>query len=503
MPIKHRTVQHRTGQHRAGQNRTGLKSKLLAGVALAAATLAVHATEVAPYFYTWGFFSNSYVANSLANARNAGVGAVTLAFGVSGGGCTLGGGLEEIMNDSGTKADVQNYIAAGGRVILSFGGADGQYLESACSATAMVNLIKNVIDTQKIYNLDFDIEGGQLDQTSLTTTRNTVLKQLQAAYPNLYVSFTLPVDPDGLPSDAMTLLKSTKAAGVKINVVNIMTMDYGTDGTQGRAEGTVAMASANGTFSQLKALYPDLSTAQIWGMIGITPMIGYNDDSAEIFTPSDATAVTHFAIQNGVGLLSYWALQRDEAGTVNDLDRFSRVNTSNYEFYDIMAAAKTATQPVNGTFPAGTYTMEVVFSGLCVDVNAASTAAGANVQQYQCNGTGAQSFQVVDEGNGWYKILNTNSGKAIDVTSASTANGANVQQWTDNGTEAQRFSIAVTDSSDTTAFSIMNANSSKCLDDDNWSTVNRGNIQQWSCTGSMNQSFRFYPIGSTTPVSVK
>src|SRR5580704_7653156 len=397
------STHHESGT-RDGMNtkhRIKLRSRLLAGVALTAATFAAHATEVAPYFYTWGFFSNSYVANSLASAKKAGVGAVTLAFGVSGGGCTLGGGLDEIMNDSGAKSDVQSFIAGGGRVIMSFGGADGQYLESACSSTAMYNLIKNVIDTQKIYNLDFDVEGSQLDQTSLNTTRNTVLKQLQAAYPNLYVSFTLPVDPDGLPSDAMTLLKSTKAAGVKINVVNIMTMDYGTDGTQGRAEGTVAMASANGTFSQLKSLYPSLSTAQIWGMIGITPMIGYNDDSAEIFTPSDATAVTHFAIQNGVGLLSYWALQRDEAGTVNDLDRFSRVNTSNYEFYNIMKAASTATTPVSADLPAGTYTMEVVFSGKCVDVNAASTAAGANVQQFTCNGTGAQSFQVIDEGSGW------------------------------------------------------------------------------------------------------
>jgi hypothetical protein len=73
--------------------------------------LGAHATEVAPYFYTWEFFNNSYVANSLAPVKKAGVGAVTLAFGVSGGGCTLGGGLEEIMNDSGTKADVQSYIA--------------------------------------------------------------------------------------------------------------------------------------------------------------------------------------------------------------------------------------------------------------------------------------------------------------------------------------------------------------------------------------------------------
>ena len=346
-------LRHRMGRHRTGQQRAGLKTRLLAGVALAVAALAARATEVAPYFYSWGFFSNSYVANSLANAKNAGVGAVTLAFGVSGGGCTLGGGLEEIMNDSATKADVQNYVAAGGRVILSFGGADGQYLESACSATAMVNLIKNVIDTQKIYNLDFDVEGSQLDQTRLTATRNTVLKQLQAAYPNLYVSFTLPAHPDGLPTDAVALLKSTQAAGVTINIVNIIAMDYGVDGTQGRAEGTVAIASANGTFNQLKSLYPNLSAAQIWGMIGITPMIGYNHDGAEIFTPSDATAVTRFAIHNGVGLLSYWGLQRDEAGTVNDLDRFSRVNTSNYQFYNIMKAATAPATALNSILPAG------------------------------------------------------------------------------------------------------------------------------------------------------
>jgi Ricin-type beta-trefoil lectin domain-like len=110
---------------------------------------------------------------------------------------------------------------------------------------------------------------------------------------------------------------------------------------------------------------------------------------------------------------------------------------------------------------------------------------------------------VIDEGSGWYKILNTNSGKAIDVTSASTADGANIQQWTDNCTEAQRFSIVQTDPSDPTAFSIMNENSSKCLDDKDWSTADRGHLQQWSCTGGSNQGFRFYPIGSSTPVTAQ
>jgi chitinase len=470
---------------------------LLACAALMAAT-AAHATEVAPYFYTWGFGSNSYKANSLAAAKSNGVTAVTLAFGVSGGGCTLGGGLDVIMNNAGIKADVKSFIAGGGKVILSFGGADGQYLESACSETGMYNLVKNVMTTQNIHNLDFDVEGGQLDNTALNTTRNNVIKRLQADFPDLYVSFTLPVDTGSLPGDAVTLLKSANSAGVKVSMVNIMTMDYGAGNVSGRTMGSVAVAGAQGTEKQLKSIFTGRTDAQLYAMIGITPMIGQNDDGTR-FQPSDATTITQFAMANGVGLLSYWALQRDQTGTANDLDRFSRVNTSDYQFYKIMAAAKTSTQPVNGAFPAGTYTIQSAYDSKCVDINAASTADGAQVQQYACNGTGAQSFVVSDQGSGWYKILNSNSGKVIDIAAASTADGAKVQQYTDNGTGAQRFSIVPTDSDDPTAFSIMNETSGKCLDIKDWSTADRGALQQWTCSGGLNQSFRFFAPGSTTP----
>ena len=50
---------------------THLKFKLLTGVALAAAALSVHATQVAPYFYTWAFGGSGYAANSLAQAKAA------------------------------------------------------------------------------------------------------------------------------------------------------------------------------------------------------------------------------------------------------------------------------------------------------------------------------------------------------------------------------------------------------------------------------------------------
>jgi chitinase len=508
-----RTVNIRDKGRMNTKHRNKLKTTLLAGVALATASLTAQAaTEVAPYFYTWAFGGSGYAANSLAQAKAAGVEAVTLAFGTSNGSCTLQG----FNFSSSTKTDVQNYIAGGGRIILSFGGADGPFLEDSCSASGFYNIVNNLVSTYKIYNLDFDVEGSEVDDTTAANTRNAAIKQLQAAYPNLYVSFTVPVGSGGLPGDVLTLIKNAKNAGVKINVVNIMTMDYGSD-TGGKAEGAVAVESANATFNQLKSVYTNETTAQIWAMIGITPMIGLNDGSttknpSEQFTPTDANTVTQFAETNGIGLLSYWALNRDQPGTVNnenDLDTFDGTGTTKFGYYNTFKAAMTdgggTTPPpvVNGAFPAGTYTIVNVFSGKCVDVNAASTAPQAVVQQYDCNGTGAQSFQVIDEGNGWYKILNTNSHLAVDVIGASTANGTHIQQYTDNGTGAQRYAINVSDSSDPTAMEIVNETSGKCIDDTNWGTTDRNPLQQWSCTGGTNQSFRFYPIGSPTAVSVK
>jgi chitinase len=220
-------------------------------------------------------------------------------------------------------------------------------------------------------------------------------------------------------------------------------------------------------------------------MIGVTPMIGVNDTQSEVFRQADATQLAAFAQQKGLGLLSYWALQRDMPGG-SDFNDFSLVNTKAYEFYKIFAAAK-ATQP--GALADATYTIASAFSGKCVDIAAASTANSAQVQQYQCNGTGAQKFAVTNQGQGWYRLVNTNSGKAVDIAAASAADGAKVQQYTDNGTTAQRFSIKP--GSDSTTFVITNEGSGKCLDVADWSTNDSAKIQQWTCSGNVNQAWRF------------
>ncbi|SHG47309.1 RICIN domain-containing protein [Massilia sp. CF038] len=414
-----------------------------------------------------------------------GLNAATIAFGISGGGCTLSGGMENIMSGNG-KTDVQQFVAAGGRVILSFGGASGSYLESRCSETDMFNLIRNIMDTHKVYSLDFDIEGSQLGVASLNTTRNNVIKRLQAAYPNLYVSFTLPVDPAGLPGGALTLLRSANSAGVKVSVVNIMAMDYGAQSSSGRNMGDLAISAANATFGQIKGIFTGRTDAQLWAMIGITPMIGVNDVTSEVFRQADAQKVTDFARQKKLGLLSFWNLQRDRPGS-GSLNDFSLVNTRPYEFYQIMKVAKDTTVPPVGSVANGRYTIVSAHSGKCVDVAAASTADGANIQQYQCNGTGAQAFDVTNMGNDVYRILNANSGKAVDVASSAGNDGANIQQWTSNNTGAQRFVIKASGN----GFSLRNQSSGKCMDVADWSTADGGNIHQWTCAGTQNQVFRF------------
>jgi chitinase len=460
-------------------------------LALAAAGLLTlpqlaQAVEVAPYFATWAYWGGSTPSTLMQAKASGGLDAATIAFGVSGGGCTLGGGMENIMTGA-PKTDVQQFVSGGGRLILSFGGASGAYLESRCSENDMFNLIKNIMDTHKIYSLDFDIEGSQLGVTTLNDLRNRVIKRLQAAYPSLYVSFTLPVDPAGLPASALALLRSANSAGVRVSVVNIMAMDYGAQSSSGKNMGDLAITAANSTFNQIKGIFTGRSDAQLWAMIGITPMIGVNDVTSEVFRQADAQKVTDFARQKQLGLLSFWNIQRDRPGTAN-LNEYSMVNTRPYEFYQILKAAKTSGPVTPPDGPAnGRYSLVSAYSGKCVDVAAASLADGANIQQYQCNGTGAQKFDVLALGDGSYRLLNVTSGKAVDVAGASLADGANVQQWTSNGSGAQRFVIKAGGA----GFTLRNQGSGKCVDVAGWSTGDGGNIQQWACSGNQNQVFNF------------
>ena len=59
------------------------------------------------------------------------------------------------------------------------------------------------------------------------------------------------------------------------------------------------------------------------------------------------------------------------------------------------------------------------------------TANGTNIDIYQYNGGTNQQFMFTQNNDGSYKIRTriTGEGSAVEVTDASTASGANIQQW--------------------------------------------------------------------------
>ncbi|MFJ3661130.1 cellulose binding domain-containing protein [Streptomyces sp. NPDC090119] len=247
----------------------------------------------------------------LGTADATGVKNFNLAFVTDGGGCTpKWGGVSDLTAD-GVAAQIGDLRAKGGDVRVSFGGASGSELATTCgSADALAAAYGKAVDAFKLTKVDFDVEGGALPNTAANTKRAQAIAKLQAAHPDLNVSYTLPVMPEGLTQDGVNLLADAKANGVRVDGVNIMAMDYGP--AYSGDMGDYAIQAATATQGQIKGVLA-LSEDDAWKTVGVTPMIGVNDVATEIFKVDDAGQLVDFAKSKGIGSLSMWSGTRDKA----------------------------------------------------------------------------------------------------------------------------------------------------------------------------------------------
>jgi chitinase len=265
--------------------------------------------EIAPYFETTG----THAGNLQTAINSHGLRSFTAAF-VLGKGCTPtwddGRPLASASTENGLVTAAKN---AGATPILSFGGQAGNELATTCTKQSkLVAAYTSVINRFKVSKIDFDIEGAaRINNTAVNGRRFTAIKTLERKFPKLEVSLTLPVGTGGLLSNpaygnSIALLQQAKRIGARIDVVNLMTMDYGgAINDMGAAATTVASKS----LAQIKKIWPKDS----YRNIGITPMIGQNDVSGEVFSWADSQTVLAFAQQHGVRRLAFWALNRDQA----------------------------------------------------------------------------------------------------------------------------------------------------------------------------------------------
>jgi chitodextrinase len=256
--------------------------------------------------------------------QQSGIKIFTLGFVVGNGGCTpTWGGVgatvadDRLPNGTTIVSLVQQIRAAGGDVIISFGGASGTELALGCtSVTSLRNAYQSVLNKYSVnantpVRLDFDIEGGAVTDQASITRRNQALVGLKSANPGLIISYTLPVLPTGLVPSGVNILNSVRADGLSLDVVNVMAMDYGSANDNGGQMGLSAQQAASNTRNQVLA-------AGLTASIGVTPMIGINDVNTEIFQLSDAQSLLNFANSNSyITRIAMWSVARDNGSCPN------------------------------------------------------------------------------------------------------------------------------------------------------------------------------------------
>lgn len=105
-----------------------------------------------------------------------------------------------------------------------------------------------------------------------------------------------------------------------INSINLMVFDYYE--TTPLRMAVAAIKSAQSVHRQLRALYPRLTSAQIWRKLAFTMMPGIDDypGKTEVTRLSDARAMMNFARARQMNYLSIWALERDNGGCAGVAD---------------------------------------------------------------------------------------------------------------------------------------------------------------------------------------
>src|SRR5215469_16681786 len=265
-------------------------------------------------------------------ATQAGLKAFTTAFVIASGCTPIWGDTLPVTNDPTVSGEISTAESDGAQPIVSFGGAGGVELAQSCTNLSQLTAAyQSVINTLHVTHIDFDIEGAAIADTANNATRFQAIKAIESANPGLVVSVTIPVLPTGPVSSGDAFLQQAQSIGARIDIINIMTMDYGSSfDTAGSDMGSYAIEAAQDTLSFAKTVWPNMTFANI----GVTPMIGINDDSAEDFTEADARALVSFAQQNHLGRLSFWSVDRDQpcGGSASGLPQCSEISQASLDF---------------------------------------------------------------------------------------------------------------------------------------------------------------------------
>ncbi len=303
------------------------KSGSITGATSGCPTTAMHG---APYLYLgWG---DPPSATSVMSAT--GIKAFTMAFVLSGGGCTPAWDGNRPLTGGVDQSTINAIKGAGGEVVPSFGGWSGNKLGPNCSsASALAGAYQQVINAYGLKAVDIDIENTDEFENEVVQDRIlNALKIVKQNNPGIKTIVTFGTTTTGPSWWGTRLINQAAALQANIDVFTIMPFDFG--GGSNMYGNTVN--AAEGLKTALKTAF-GWSDATAYAHMGISGMNGLSDQQ-ELTSPSIWTQIRDWANSHHIARLAFWSVNRDRAcpggGVVSNC---SGISQTTWQFTSITA----------------------------------------------------------------------------------------------------------------------------------------------------------------------
>jgi hypothetical protein len=258
------------------------------------------AMAAAPYLYLgWGSPPDPRTVMSATGVRW-----FTMAFMLSNGTCNPQWDGNRPLTGGADQTTINNIRAAGGDIVVSSGGASGNWLEQSCgSAGALAGAYQAVINAYGLKALDIDIEGSVYSNGTLQQRTIDALKTIRANNPGIVEYVTFPSGPDGPDS---SMIDRAASSGLTVDGWTIMPFDFG---AAGQNMGTLTVRAAEGLKNTVKAAY-GYTDDQAYRHSGISSMNGITDEN-ETVTVGDFQTMLSYAQQHHLARFTFWSTNRD------------------------------------------------------------------------------------------------------------------------------------------------------------------------------------------------
>lgn len=239
-----------------------------------------------------------------------GVRDVTLAFVLSGKGCTpKWDGTRPLLGGSDAAA-IAAVRAAGGDVSASFGGWSGRKLGTACKTpTALAGAYEAVIGAYGLHAIDVDIEHTEFSSASTRLRVVTALRRVQVDDPSVEITLTFATTPTGPDAHGRSLIADAASVGLQPYAWTIMPFDFGMPVAD---MGTTSVAAAEGLHADLLSAYGE-DSATAYADMGISSMNGATDDVGETVSVADFQTILTYATAHHLARVTFWMLDRDRS----------------------------------------------------------------------------------------------------------------------------------------------------------------------------------------------